>query len=297
MISMYVTFKFNSMRLLAPAFDSAEVPPRRQRRFSVGYQVALCLLGQLFSTTLWAADSSKIEYYEVRGENMQDLRKAMDELGPIGDNGTRNDVYTDWRVHWSFNFASEGLLCKVSSVKTRLEVTTKLPKWIGSGHLSGDLVREWDLYVAALRRLADRHYNIGDAAAKEIERRLSNLTGTSGCKKLAETFNAKAESVIREFSVKGNEATTELKLGPTWCLKPEYPRSSLRNGEQGIVNASFLIGVDGAVIDKRIVKSSGFVNLDNAVQDALGKCNFRRPKADQASEPSWHDVQYVWTMR
>lgn len=297
MFDLCTTFKINSMCLSAAASDSPEVPFRWQRRFGEGIYVALCLFGLLFSTTLWAADSFKLEYYEVRGENMQDLRKEMDERGPIGDNGTRNDVYTNWRVHWSYGLAWEGILCRVTSLKTRLEGTTRLPKWIQSDHVSDELVREWDLYTAALRRNADRHHGTGYAAAKEIERRLSNLTGTSGCKKLEETFFAKADSIIREFAVKGNEATTELKLGPTICIKPEYPRSSLRHGEQGIVNASFLIGFDGAVVDKKVVKSSGFANLDHAVLDALGKCNFQRAKADQATEPSWHGVQYVWTMK
>ncbi|MEJ1959471.1 MAG: TonB family protein [Nitrosomonadales bacterium] len=41
------------------------------------------------------------------------------------------------------------------------------------------------------------------------------------------------------------------------CEKPEYPRKSLQNEEQGTVLLAFLIGLDGQVKDSRIEKSSG----------------------------------------
>jgi protein TonB len=59
------------------------------------------------------------------------------------------------------------------------------------------------------------------------------------------------------------------------CAKPEYPKSSLRNEETGTVHPSFLIGVDGRVMDSKITKSSGFRDLDKAAQAALGKCHFK----------------------
>ena len=48
------------------------------------------------------------------------------------------------------------------------------------------------------------------------------------------------------------------------CAKPEWPKASLRNEETGTVTLSFLIGVDGRVADSKIVKSSGFRDLDKA---------------------------------
>jgi periplasmic protein TonB len=80
------------------------------------------------------------------------------------------------------------------------------------------------------------------------------------------------------------------------CDKPEYPRSSRRNEETGTVTASFLIGVDGHVVDSKITKSSGFPELDKATRQGIGKCNFKPAMTDGKPEQSWMQVQYVWTL-
>ena len=81
------------------------------------------------------------------------------------------------------------------------------------------------------------------------------------------------------------------------CKKPEYPAASIRYEEQGTVTLSFLIGIDGKVVDKKIIKSSGFVALDTAALNAIAKCSFRPATADGKPEQSWQPVQYVWSLR
>ncbi len=80
------------------------------------------------------------------------------------------------------------------------------------------------------------------------------------------------------------------------CAKPEYPKASLRNEETGTSTISFLIGVDGHVMDSKLTKSSGFRDLDKAAQSALGKCRFKPATVDGRAEQAWVPVQYVWTL-
>jgi protein TonB len=80
------------------------------------------------------------------------------------------------------------------------------------------------------------------------------------------------------------------------CAKPEFPKASLRNEETGTVTVSFLIGVDGRVVDSKITKSSGFRDLDKAAQQAIGKCRFKPAMVDGKPEQAWQPVQYVWTL-
>lgn len=56
------------------------------------------------------------------------------------------------------------------------------------------------------------------------------------------------------------------------CAKSEWPKTSLRNEEIGTVTLSFLIGVDGRVADSKVLKSSGFCDLDKA-------CHFQKTTA------------------
>jgi protein TonB len=80
------------------------------------------------------------------------------------------------------------------------------------------------------------------------------------------------------------------------CVKPDYPKNALRNGDTGTVMLAFLIGTDGKVADSRIEKSSGFRDLDRAAQAGLSLCKFKPGTVDGAPQQSWTKMQYVWSL-
>lgn len=80
------------------------------------------------------------------------------------------------------------------------------------------------------------------------------------------------------------------------CAKPEWPKSSLRNEETGTVTLQFLIATDGRVADSKIVKSSGFRDLDKAAVAGISKCRFKPGSVDGKPEQAWMQMQYVWTL-
>jgi predicted secreted Zn-dependent protease len=43
-----------------------------------------------------------VKYYEVRGSSAQELRAALDRLGPESDDGERFDAFTAWHVRWRY---------------------------------------------------------------------------------------------------------------------------------------------------------------------------------------------------
>lgn len=81
------------------------------------------------------------------------------------------------------------------------------------------------------------------------------------------------------------------------CAKPEWPKQSLRLEEQGRVTLAFLIGVDGAVRDAKVVKSSGFPLLDIAASEGIAKCKFKAASVNGQPTETWMKMQYVWTLR
>jgi protein TonB len=80
------------------------------------------------------------------------------------------------------------------------------------------------------------------------------------------------------------------------CAKPEWPKSSLRNEETGTVTLSFLISADGRVGDSKVVKSSGFRDLDKAAVVGIAKCKFKPATVDGHPQETWQQMQYVWTL-
>lgn len=81
----------------------------------------------------------------------------------------------------------------------------------------------------------------------------------------------------------------------TPCAKPDYPRASLANEEQGTTVVSVLVGPDGTVSDSRIDKSSGFHNLDKATLK-LAQCKFKPVLTDGKAQPSWVSLEYEWKL-
>lgn len=88
------------------------------------------------------------------------------------------------------------------------------------------------------------------------------------------------------------EATLDTK---TPCDKPEYPRASLVNEEQGTVVLSLQVATDGKVADSKIEKSSGFKNLDKATMK-LAQCKFKPLVKDGKPEQAWAKFEYVWKL-
>jgi protein TonB len=79
------------------------------------------------------------------------------------------------------------------------------------------------------------------------------------------------------------------------CDKPEYPRASLVNEEQGTVVLALQVATDGKVADSKIEKSSGFKNLDKATMK-LAQCKFKPLIKDGKPEQAWAKFEYVWKL-
>jgi protein TonB len=75
----------------------------------------------------------------------------------------------------------------------------------------------------------------------------------------------------------------------------QQPLESKRNEEEGESQIALLVDVNGAVLDSRVKKSSGFPQLDAAARDAIGLCRFSPAVRDGEPTRSWATVRYVWS--
>jgi protein TonB len=96
-------------------------------------------------------------------------------------------------------------------------------------------------------------------------------------------------------SVQANDISAQLDP-KTPCNKPEYPRSSLVNEETGTVSLSFVISENGNVVESKVVKSSGFKNLDRAAESAFSKCKFKPVVKNGTAVQAPRQFDFVWTL-
>ncbi|HEU5437309.1 MAG TPA: energy transducer TonB [Telluria sp.] len=78
--------------------------------------------------------------------------------------------------------------------------------------------------------------------------------------------------------------------------KADYPKASLMNEEQGTVSMSFLVAPDGAVVESKLEKTSGFKNLDKAAIKSISACKFKPGTKDGAPAQTWTKVDYAWKL-
>ncbi len=99
-----------------------------------------------------------------------------------------------------------------------------------------------------------------------------------------------------DAAAKSSAAMDKLTANLKTCAKPAWPAESLRNGEEGAVTLSYLIGMDGRVLESKVEQSSGHPLLDLAAQDGLAKCLFASPETIGRYAPTWTKMMYVWTL-
>ena len=67
---------------------------------------------------------------------------------------------------------------------------------------------------------------------------------------------------------------------PVKSIRPDYPPSSRRRGEQGVVELEIGVSDTGAVVDARVSGSSGYPALDKAAVEAVKSADFEPAKSD-----------------
>jgi len=94
----------------------------------------------------------------------------------------------------------------------------------------------------------------------------------------------------------GVPARTPAVVDASACPKPTYPAASIRANETGLVTLTFLIDVDGKVLESRVERSSGHRRLDEAARAGLGICKFKAATVDGRPERAWARIQYDWKL-
>lgn len=78
------------------------------------------------------------------------------------------------------------------------------------------------------------------------------------------------------------------------CAMPERPKGMLDRSEQGTVTVALLVQADGSVSDAKVVRSSGYPQLDAAAREAMARCTYTPLQIDGRPQMGWQMQQYTW---
>lgn len=94
-------------------------------------------------------------------------------------------------------------------------------------------------------------------------------------------------------SVAKPTARTEVSISASYAAanrKPEYPKMSIRLGEQGTVVLTVMVKSDGSAGDVEVKSSSGFTRLDRAAADAVKTWRFNPATVDGKAVDKSYEV-------
>ena len=96
-----------------------------------------------------------------------------------------------------------------------------------------------------------------------------------------------AAAIALTLSMSANAAETAAVPKSDSCGIPDYPTAWIDDGLEGTVRLALLVGADGSVKDTKVIRSSGYRELDKASQRAGANCKCGASPKDSSRAPGW----------
>ena len=134
--------------------------------------------------------SERTKYYNVTGKTGRQLYSSMKRRGP--KSGSRHDLLasTDWEVDiQNVQIAVRGNRCVVTKGDVVVKITYTYPRWRNRRRASRQVQRNWQKFMAELKKHERHHAHIVRAYAKKLHRNLRRATGriSKNCEDVAST--------------------------------------------------------------------------------------------------------------
>lgn len=202
-----------SLRMERVVSNHLPPPPSASRRRAILRGAALAFA--VIALDAGAAQDLTITYYDVQGENLQELRASLSAHGPVGKDGARHHGHVDWHVGWNYDYAPRAVGCRIGKLRVEVRATMVLPRWTGADTAPASLQQEWARYSEALRVHEDGHAAHAGQAAEEIQRRFASVGGGMRCAQLGEELNRIGQAVLDEYAARDKQYDDTTEHGAT----------------------------------------------------------------------------------
>jgi TonB family protein len=108
-------------------------------------------------------------------------------------------------------------------------------------------------------------------------------------------FFAIVSIILTTFSIGGAHAADGGNTSVlSNCPAPSYDEKALVREQEGLVKLALMLGVDGKIMDAKVLSSSGHTRLDNASLHAVQGCTFN--PGLKAAQNSSSNVTFSWVL-
>ncbi|MDD2542199.1 MAG: DUF922 domain-containing protein [Desulfuromonadaceae bacterium] len=136
--------------------------------------------------------------YDIGGYTFLDIRREINRRSPKRINNKLAIGWCSWQVEWNIHTRQRENRCEVAFVDTSVAISITLPRWRNYASAGVGMKEAWDLYYGSVQSHEELHASHGVAAARDIQRRLSELEGRSSCNSIQEEGRYLASRIIKE---------------------------------------------------------------------------------------------------
>jgi predicted secreted Zn-dependent protease len=144
-------------------------------------------------------------FYEIGGRTFMDIRREINRRSHKWINNKLAIAWCSWQVNWNIHTREKENRCEVDFIDTRVAVSITMPRWINYKAAGVGMKEAWDMSYASILTHEETHASHGITAARDIQRRLSELGGRSSCKSIQEEGGLLAGRIINEYKEKDVE--------------------------------------------------------------------------------------------
>ena len=97
-------------------------------------------------------DATELNFYDINGRTVQELREAMNQQGPIDHAGDRSDADTRWNITWQWGAGGPSTaVAKIDYIRVTF------PRWNPPEDAQTDVIESWRNYIQILARHEGNH--------------------------------------------------------------------------------------------------------------------------------------------
>lgn len=167
-----------------------------------------------FNTDASPTNSVKTVFYSIYPQNQYDILRELNYRSPVRSNAMVFHGNTDWNVSWRFQLQPVPGGCKLTSIKTHVDITYTLPALDGRVK-DKETRKRFNAFSEALTRHEHNHGKNGLKAAKDIDDGLHNLRPAGNCRQLEQEANALGHRIVKQYSEADSEYDRVTQNGRT----------------------------------------------------------------------------------
>lgn len=142
--------------------------------------------------------NDQVEYYDIRGKTLRELRIDAHVNGPVARDTTWFGL-THYQIHWTYSYYRQPTLCRLTNVKMVVDVIVTLPRWVDSSDVDPAAVYWWANSSQQVRTHESHHVQIAVDGASEVRSLLMRETG-SDCALLTRSAKEEAAVILRRVA-------------------------------------------------------------------------------------------------